>query len=249
MIERAAAIMRLCRDAGLGLSLRDIADQVNLPRSTVQRIVRSLSEVGFLSAGGKANSIRLGPEAMSFSASSDVDVIEVAQPLLKQLAEVTGETVDLARLRKDHLVFINQISGSHRLRTVSAVGEVFPLHCSANGKAALAIMSPTEFDAACPEILPRLTDATITSRSDLVLEIDRVRTQGYAVDLQEHTQGICAVGVAFRDPRQTIYALSIPVPSIRFPENVAVFRQQLIETRQNLIAAMASPQVSSSFTR
>ena len=239
VIHRAADILRSCRDRGGGSSLGAIAADVNLPRSTVQRIVAALLQEGLLQTSGRAGSIKLGQEIYALADSQPIDVVESAQPLLKRLSEVTGETVDLAKLNRDHLVFINQIAGRHRLSAVSAVGESFPLHCTANGKAILALMSDREFNIAQRQLLRPMTPATITSKAKLRTELRRISKTGIAIDREEHTPGICAVGVAFRGPTDAIYAISIPMPAIRFPENLARFSDHLTTTKQKLLAALA----------
>ena len=182
VLSRAAAILRACRD-GEGLSLADIAQRVGLPRSTVQRIVRSLAIEGLLAAGSTARGIRLGPGIHALAAASRFDMVEFAHPYLKALSARLGETVDLAVLRSDHMVFIDQIAGSHRLRAVSAVGEKFPLHCTANGKAALAMLGDAAIREVCAGKLEAHTPATIRSMARLRKEIGRVRTGGLAFEL------------------------------------------------------------------
>ena len=216
VISRAAAVLRVCRDSRGGLSLADIASRAGLPRSTVQRIVRSLASEGLLVAGGTAGSIRLGPEIQRLAVVSRIDIVELAHPLLKELSARLGETVDLAVLRGDHMVFIDQIAGSQRLRAVSGVGETFPLHCTANGKAALALLSDDGIKSVCSTPLRRFTPSTITSIGRLMKDIVRVRAYGVAVDKEEHSAGICAVGAALDDGSGTIHAVSVPMPSVRF---------------------------------
>ena len=139
VIARAAAILRALEDEADGLSLGQIAQRVNLARSTVQRIVAALAAEKFLIAASPNGRVRLGPTILRLAASARTDFVAIARPFLVQLSnELPKETVDLAVVKKDHLVFIDQVIGSHRLRTVSAVGETFPLYCTANGKAYLA---------------------------------------------------------------------------------------------------------------
>lgn len=229
VIQRAAAILRCCRDAGKGLSLGDIAKRVVLPRSTVQRLVQAMQAENLLRSDGKASSIRLGFDAISLAADHQLDVIEVAQPHLKHLSDVTGETVDLARLQRDHLVFVNQITGTHRLRAVSSVGEIFPLHVTANGKAVLAAMTDMELAAS------KLLLAPASQRRHLQHMLAQVRAKGFALDENEHTEGISAVGVAFRDHNGSLYAISIPVPTVRFKIGRATFTRELLQTRANIL--------------
>lgn len=238
VIKRAALILRACRDLGPGLSLGDIARQTGLPRSTVQRIVTALIQEELLQSGGDARSIRLGRDIFAFADSLRVDVVEAAHADLKSLSEATGETVDLARFHRDHMVFVNQIAGAHRLRAVSAVGEKFPLHCTANGKAALSLLNEAEFAAACAQPLTSFTASTLTSLESLRDEIACVRRAGIAYDRQEHTLGICAMGAAFRDFTGAIYAISIPVPSTRFEPSLEAFKQPLLATMGSIAASL-----------
>ncbi len=216
VISRAIAVLKACEKLGPGQSLGGLAQAVGLPRSTVQRIVQSLMEGGFLVSNGKSRSIALGPDLLAMGANITATVVEVTQPFLKTLAQETGETVDLARFNEDHMVFINQVPGAHRLQAVSAVGDNFPLHCTANGKAALSLLDEVQIATLLSRPLPGFTRHTITDGAKLRTELEHIRTTGIAVDHEEHTLGISAVGAAFRDTAQQIYAISIPIPAVRF---------------------------------
>ena len=141
VIARAATILRALEDENAGLSLGQIAQRVNLARSTVQRIVSALETEKLVIAATPNGRVRLGPTILRLAASVRSDFIALARPFLERLSEELHETVDLSTVGKDHLVFIDQVIGPQRLRTVSAVGETFPLYCTANGKAYLAQLS------------------------------------------------------------------------------------------------------------
>ncbi len=229
VLARAAAVLRICKDAPAGLSLAGIADRANLPRSTVQRIVAALADEGLLLAGGAAGGIRLGPQIHALAEATHFDVVEIAHPHLKRLCEATGETVDLAHLRGDHMVFVDQIAGGQRLRAVSAVGERFPLHCTANGKAALAWLDDARINQLCAAGLAQFTPATLTSQASLRRELRLIRKAGLAIDAEEHSIGISAIGAAFRDLNGALYAVSIPMPTVRFAEQHEIFGPVLLD--------------------
>lgn len=240
VVSRAIAVLKACNRLGPGLSLGDIAREVDLPRSTVQRIVQALAEGGFLVSGQRSRSIALGPELLVMGAEAAGSVVEIAYPCLKQLAEQTGETVDLARLNRDHMVFVNQVPGAHRLQAVSAVGDTFPLHCTANGKAALALLDDLQLRRALAEKLLRFTANTITDHRQLLRHVQEIRSGAVATDLEEHTLGICALGLAFTDKTRQIYAVSLPIPAVRF----ASMRERcmpLLQTAVGKIRALLSP--------
>ena len=227
VISKAAAILRACKQNNDGFSLSDIAKRIAVPRSTVQRIVNALVSEGLLQTTGAARTIRLGPEIHALSAAHRIDVVELAHPFLKKLSEQTGETVDLAKLKGDHMIFVDQVVGSHRLRAISSVGEIFPIHNTANGKAALALLSDDEIAA--------LIDHS--KWPDLKSEIAQIRRSGLAFDNEEHSPGIGAIGIAFKIATGEIYAVSIPMPAIRFKKLGSEFAQQLLATRDAIVLA------------
>ena len=215
VISRAAEILRILKKDNSGLSLGQIAERVQLPRSTVQRIVNALLAERLVMASSAEGGLRLGSEIQSLAAAGRINMAELVRPVLTDLCKKTDETVDLAVFRDDHMVFVDQVVGSHRLRTVSAVGEVFPMTTTANGKAALALL---EDDAVAGLAAPELKAAGDAARplSKFLKEIEDIRVKGIAWDRNEHSEGISAAGFAFKDPMGLIYAVSIPVPSHRF---------------------------------
>jgi len=234
VIARAAAILRALEDETAGLSLGQIAQRVGLARSTVQRIVAALEAEKFLIAASPNGRVRLGPTISRLAASARTDFVGVARPYLMQLSAELKETVDLSMVKKDHLVFIDQVIGSQRLRTVSAVGETFPLHCTANGKAYLAGLDDTAIARLIGTSYESRTPRTLTRFDDLLRELKSVRKSGVALDREEHTQGICAAGVVTRDPAGNFVAISVPVPAPRFYKHQRHIVARLRATKEAL---------------
>lgn len=235
-ISRAAEVLRVLKDDG-GLSLGEIARRIGLPRSTVQRLVNALIGEGLVVASSAEGGLRLGPEIQSLAAASRVAVPDLIRPVLEDLSQKTGETVDLAVLRDDHMLFIDQVVGKHRLRAVSAVDEAFPMTTTANGKAALALLDDEAVDAIATREL-EARGAGKKAIRQLRAEIARVREAGFALDLDEHTEGISAVGVAFNTATGLIYAISIPVPSLRFGRLRDALTKNLLETLESVPARL-----------
>ncbi len=213
MISRAATILRLLGQETDGLSLGQIATRVGLARSTVQRIVAALTVEGFISTDKGYGGIRLGPEIQSLAQAASTDIRDRLRPIMKRISDETGETVDLAILDGDKMLFIDQIVGSQRLRAVSSIGESFPLTTTANGKAALACMDPAR---ATRLILAELESDTAKPLATILREVEDIRQGALARDESEHTDGVCALGLAIEDGNGDIYALSTPVPASRY---------------------------------
>jgi DNA-binding IclR family transcriptional regulator len=216
VITRAAEILRSLEGHPNGLSLSQIAERAELPRSTVHRIVTALVIEGLLVSASPNGRVRIGPELLRLAAAGRRDVQVELRPLMQRLFEDLNETIDLARLDGDHLRFIDQIPAPHRLRAVSSVGATFPLHCTANGKAVLALLPDEEIKRRISPRMASYTPATITRRSELLAEIAEVRESGVAFDREEHTIGICAVSLAITDANQTPVAIAVPMPRQRF---------------------------------
>ncbi|WP_420864019.1 IclR family transcriptional regulator [Algirhabdus cladophorae] len=215
VIGRAAEILRFLGKNSSGHSLGGIAKAVSLPRSTVQRIVTALAEEGFVSIGASGGGVRLGPEIQTLAQASFTLPQDRFRPVLSFIAQATGETVDLAVFRGDKMLFIDQVVGSQRLRTVSSIGESFPLTSTANGKAALACFN--EFEAT-RLIMAEMASFAPKGRelTQLLAELEGIRNGELARDNGEHTAGISALGFAVTAANGEVYALSLPVPTSRF---------------------------------
>lgn len=213
-VSRIASVLYALERNRSGLSLSQLRAEVGLPISTVHRLVAALESEGFVSQSH--NQIRLGATLARLGAASRGALRDEIYPYMQRLSLALQETVDLAILDEREMRFIEQIAAPRRLRAVSAVGETFPLHCTANGKALLASLPREEAAELLPRRLQRFTDTTIVSRKDLWEELDRIVADGVAYDREEHTEGICAVGAVIHDSFGAAAALSIPLPSQRF---------------------------------
>lgn len=239
VIARAAAILRALENESDGLSLGKIAKRVDLPRSTVQRIVTALAEEQMVIAATPNARVMLGPAILRMATNTHFDFGRFMRPHLETLALETGETVDLSMQQGDKMVFVDQIiANQHRLRAVSAIGASFPLFSSANGKAALSLLDDDDIARMLDGNLFAETPNTIQSVEDLIADIAVIRESAIAVDNEEHTEGISALGTAFHDPVGRVFAVSIPVPTTRFLRSKESLRAALLKFRAELLAAL-----------
>ncbi len=241
VIARAAAILRTLRDNPSGMSLGQIAERVALPRSTVQRIIGALVSERLVVSGSKGGGVRLGPELGSLAEAARYSIVEQCRPVLAEITKETGETTDLSVLRGENMVFLDQVPGLHRLRTVSFVGEVFPLTTTANGRACLAQL---------PENMARQligrewgNHERIGDIASMMADLAAIQTRGLAYDLEEHTSGISAVGFAFKDWGGDLHAISVPIPSSRFEDARATVEAALQKAMRTINDMMGNGEV------
>jgi DNA-binding IclR family transcriptional regulator len=225
VIARAAAILRALREDNSGLSLGQIAEQVRLPRSTVQRIVAALQNERLVISTNANAGIRLGPEIRALSDAAHYSVVDICHPTLKGLSQAVSETTDLSVLRGPGMIFLDQVLGNHRLRTVSSPGEVFPLTTTANGRAVLAAL-PLAKARDLVEAEWRRTGVAGDWKA-FSQSLATTRHTGLAYDLDEHTSGISAIGAAFVGLAGEHCAISVPIPSTRFAAKRAAVESAL----------------------
>ncbi len=236
VISRAADILRvLGADTG-GQSLGQIARKVELPRSTVQRIVNALIHEGLAASDGTNGGIRLGDQIRVLANTPAFDLRAHFRPLLEQIAAATSETVDLAVLEGSHMRFIDQIEGSQRLRTVSMIGDKFPLTTTANGKAALASLSEKSARALISAEL-----GSETGVNTLIGVLRQIREGELATDLGEHSEEVCALGFAVIGPNKEIAAISVPVPRSRFDRVKIDLARKLHRIREEHAVSASDP--------
>lgn len=238
VIARAADILRALEGRSEGMSLGELSESVALARSTVQRIVNALLDEEFLMPASQRARVKLGPALVRLGSAANVEILQIARPCMLKIAKEISETVDLSTLKRDHAVFIEQIPGSYRLSALSEVGTEFPLHSTANGKSLLACMPSAKRDKLYEAGLSRDTDATLTSPKKIEQEMKRFYETGLCFDIEEHTEGVCAVATAFIDSFGRAYSISIPAPNSRFKKNRDLFESVLLETREELITKL-----------
>lgn len=217
VLARAAEILRLLHGNPAGMSQVEIGEQLGLARSTVSRLLMALEAEGLVASQGPRGRYRLGPELVRLAASARRNTWLDLHPLLVDLSYETGETVDLSVLEGDRAVFVDQVAGDNRLRAVSVVGDSFPLHASANGKAMLAAMPEPDLRRVLGARLDEYTPRTLTNASDLRADLARIRANdGIAFDREEQALGVCAVGAVIGTVDHDLLAVSVPVPTARF---------------------------------
>ncbi|MBU6443794.1 MAG: IclR family transcriptional regulator [Alphaproteobacteria bacterium] len=218
VLARAAEMLRLLKNAPAGLTQAEMAVPLGLARTTVHRIVSALYAEQLVEPIGKSGRFRLGQEILRMGDAVRSTLMTEIHPHLQALSAAINETVDLSVLERGQAVFVDQVVAPHRLSAVSSIGAAFPLYCTANGKALLAAMPPAEANRLLPRQLAAMTPNTITELSALQKEMVTVRETGVAFDNEEHSLGICAIGIALSGTPLGPTAISIPIPVQRFEE-------------------------------
>lgn len=239
VIARAAAIMRALSEHSNGMSLGAIAKHIDLPRSTVQRIVNALKHEGLVESLGQNGGLRLGPEVSRLVYQAQCDVISQIRPQLENLSATLSESVALCRISGSQVIVADTITAERELRIVFPVGTMqLPIYSTASGKAMLLDMDDEDIDRLLPDELPPLTVNT-RSRKALLKELHALRQTGIATDYEEHTIGISGLAIPV-ETYQGRYCIAVVLPSARLNDTEDSIRKQLYRCKTELEAKLST---------
>ncbi|MFD6059470.1 IclR family transcriptional regulator [Rhodococcus wratislaviensis] len=240
-VTRAVNILRALSQSPTGSTLAEVAERVDLPISTVHRIVKTLIGEGLVVGRTPDAGLRLGPEFARLARLAQDDLLPVVRPYMNQLSGATGETVSLCVLEGMGVRFLDQILRSGGLHAVSVIGLTYPAHCTAGGKVLLAAQPEAFLQTIMPKRFERLTSNTIPTPEALLDELNVIRKQGFAHDNEEHTIGVSAVATVLRDHAGPVAALTIAMPTSRFGQRRDELTEVLLAVRKRIQNALALP--------
>jgi DNA-binding IclR family transcriptional regulator len=218
-VDRALAVLEiLARDGHAGVS--DIAEEMGIHKSTVSRLLGSLVSREMVHQNSDRGKYQLGFGILRLASSipGRLSLVQEARPVMESLADQFKETVNLAVLRSNYAVNVDQAMGPSTLATYDWVGSLTPLHATSSGKVLLAALSVDERDRILKETgLPARTPRTITNRAKLENELISIARNGYGVTLEEFEIGINSMSVPVYNHQGTVIgAISISGPAFRF---------------------------------
>lgn len=217
--------------------IAELVEMTGLPRATALRLLEVLCRTGVLRTD-IAGAYTLGPRVVGWGQSflNRLDMRAQAADLMNQLVEITDETCFLGVRDVDRVLYVAAVSSPQPVRPGADVGFRNPLHSTGIGKALLAGLAADEVRALLPDTLERRTDNTITRRADLLVELDRVRQQGHAVDDVENEEGVRCVAAPVRDHTGAVVGgLSVSAPAYRFsPKDIRTLTPEVVRITQEL---------------
>ena len=232
-VDRAIAVLR-CFERSEQLTPTAVAQQLDLTVSTAHRIIRALHAAGMLGQDPATERYFLGPTvAILGRLALERTGATVMQPALTALRDRTGEAVSLGVRIGDEVAVLMQVPSTHPLRYDQQPGARNPIHVCAMGKTLLAF-GDDRVSAAEP--FARYTAATLTTRSELAVDLDAIRERGYAVNNEERIVGVRALAAPIRDHTgATVAAVALQGPAVRFGDDrLAELTREVIATADEL---------------
>ncbi|MDQ1043464.1 IclR family acetate operon transcriptional repressor [Streptomyces sp. V4I2] len=206
------------------VTVGELTKLFGLPKSTVQRTLVTLAEAGWLRANRRdttrweigARVLAVRPAALQGSS-----LFAAAREPMVRLRDEVNETIHLSVPDAlQCMVVVDRVDCDHAVRTFHAIGDTSPLHATAAGRSVLAHLPKRDIEELIARGLERYSDTTPTDPDELRAELGRIRTDGYAVNLNQYRPGVCAIAAPVLDEDGTPLAtVAVSMPDSRFDVN------------------------------
>ncbi len=225
-VRKALDILDCLSKERTPLPTKEIARRCGISRPTAYRLLSTLASYGYVSRDHNQDErYRLSYKVLELSKSllDGIELRQQALPFLTSLSQAANETVHLAVLDRDEVIYIDKVESTQPVRMHSTIGCRNPVHCTALGKAILAYLPPDERKRILDSVeLERRTANTLTDRDRLEEHLDAVRLQGFAMDDLENEEGIRCVGAPiFGYSGKVVAAVSVSGPAYRLSVEMA----------------------------
>jgi IclR family transcriptional regulator, KDG regulon repressor len=219
-VRNAARLLKafLTREEELGVS--ELARRLHLGKSTVHRLLTTLSAEGLVQQDPRTGGYRLGIVMFELGEAVRVhmDLHAAAGSVLAHLREQTGESSQVGVADGDDVVYVDRMESSHSLRLFTEAGRRMPMYCTSSGKVLLAYRPEPQRRAFLDRVpLRPLTPHTITDPRRMLAELDAVRARGWAEAVNEREIGVASLAAPIRDlTGSVVAAISVGAPITRY---------------------------------
>lgn len=234
-VERAFAIIETLEKRN-GMTMKEVSNIVDLPRSTAYIYLKTLEEVGYIIKEGEEYHLGFRFLKHGGYARHRLQIYQAAKTEVDDLARRTGEVVDFGIVENGKRVLIYKSEGPDGVTQKPVTGDYAHLHMTALGKAMLATFDDDRVDSIVDEHgLPKATEHTIGEREELFATLDRTRERGYSLENEERREGIRAVGVAIPYGGDVPCAISISGPMSKLNDSRIETLHPQMEDSANMI--------------
>ncbi len=194
-----------------GLSVQELEKEIELHRSSIYRYLSVLKESGYVKRENGRYQLGFKVLELAFLLLDRLDIRKIAHPYLIELSEITQATVHLCQLDGAEVVYLDKVETSRSLPLYSRIGGRAPAYCTGVGKALLAFLPPKRLERVLGQItFKHYTDRTITDKERLLRELAETKRRGYALDKEEHEEGIqCVAAPIFGFTGEPIASISV----------------------------------------
>ena len=205
-LQTGLLVLEILSSARSGLGVADLAHATGKDKGNLHRLLNMLADAGYVEQDADSGRYRVTPQVLGLAGSllNDLDVLEVARPVMRDLRLVTAKTIHVAKRTRAGGIYIAQERPMGRLSVETEIGASVPIHCTATGKALYCDASRTELERVVRVPFEKYTDRTHQSFETLMTDLEEVRRRGYAIDDEEHFPDIRCVASPIFNARGAI---------------------------------------------
>ena len=222
------------------LSAADIRHKTGISKATLHRILITLTNRRLLDKNQKTGMYKIGPELYTMGSLylSTTDILKGAEPVIKELNDLTGEAVNISIFDKGYVTIIMKEETKSIFRFAVRIGTILPAYASSMGKALLSELTDEEIDSLYPEEkLRQLTPKTVATRTELKKELEQIRKTGVSFSKEGTHEGLFGVASAIRDASgKGIAGMSIALPITKINQTTSDRLATLIRMGASLIS-------------
>lgn len=226
--NRAMEILQLVNANPQGLSLSEICQRLEMPKSSTHELLHAMEQQKFLQIDGKRYKIGIRIFELGQTASRNLDILRAVRPHVKWLSSQSSMTTQFGILEKTEVIYLSKITSHEGIAVESQVGARMPAHATALGKAMLSLLPDEVLETNYESVVfEKFTPSTIASTSELRDRLNEIRDKKFAEDHEEFTKGVFCLSVPVPALREdTIGAISISMPKETWKQ---VERDKLVE--------------------
>jgi DNA-binding IclR family transcriptional regulator len=240
-VDRALSILEILARRG-DAGVTEIGKELGVHKSTAFRLLAALESRDFVEQSEDRGSYRLGFGIVRLAGSitAQLDLSRQGRAACERLAADLDDTVNIAILDRQRAVNISQSRGAAAIASHNWIGQQTPLHATSSGKVLLAFGPAGMRASVLAGRLERFTDTTITDPAALSVELDRIRSVGWAGTAEEYEIGLNGVAAPVRGADGSVVAaLSVSGPAYRLvAESFAAIAERVVETADEVSAQM-----------
>ena len=223
-VDNALQLLLLFREQST-LRVADASRTLGVAPSTAHRLISMLQYHGFVEQDPRSKAYRAGAALaqIGLAVVRAMDVRAIARPVMERLSSDLSETIHLAVLDRNEVIFLDSVESRHIVRVGSRVGMRLPAHMTALGKVLLALLPGDRLAELYPEEqIPAGAQTSVVNRKALFKSLKRVARDGHAVSVGEIESDVAAVAAPIPTPSGHVAAaMSVAVPVSRFSEQFA----------------------------
>lgn len=234
-VQRALKVLECFDFQNKELSFTDIVHKIELPKSTVSRLLSTLESEGFLVKDIDTSKYKLGHSIylLGLVAGETMDIRNISIPYMDKMTKLTGETANLYILENYDRVCIAQVESPKPIKQLVKVGERFPIWAGATGRTILAQLEEDIWYEMIKE-LKQFTEKTVVNPEDFITNLREIRKNGYALSLGEKYNEVGCIAAPIFNYNGVMGCISISGPVYRFPDDITNFANLVIESASSI---------------